>query len=1096
MKTTCETVCAWLTICISALLFSCGNRAGSEPSDNGTNNNNEIHLVYIPSWQPPLILPEAIEIGSRLELFTDHYLIEHLEGAALRLHEPQRMPMADSPITGFYTTVIKVGDLYRAWYRGSDRSYKGPFFSGHPGQVTFYSESHDGHEWEHPSLGLFEINGSWDNNAVLAQQPPFSANFSPFLDTRPGIDPDARYKALAGHPRGGQPDPVPPEERDGLHAFFSPDGLHWEKVGDEPVIPFDPEWHHAFDSQNVSFWSEAEQQYVCYFRTWVYCDVADRNIRTISRTTSPDFLHWTPAEHPVPNLPGEHLYTSQTHPYFRAPHIYIALPTRYMAGQLGEDETDPMIGSTDIMFMTWRAGEKSYRRTFKEAFIRPGLDPVEWGNRANYVALNVVPTGPSEMSIYHRFGHRYVLRTDGFASVYAGAQEGELLTRVLTFSGERLVLNFRTAAAGRIQVELQYPDGTPIPGFRLEDCSPMTGNDTERVVNCVGDPILSILSGTPVRLRFVLREADLFSFQFCNEPTDKGGVGEIGDGTGTYYGRTLEISPLHGNTPYDTGGVFYIGAEGGNNTVRVMDGGTLNYEGTTSTLGIILGRNATSHDNQLIVEDGGLITNSSEAEWPTIRIGGRNEEGQGGSNNEMRVDGGQVEGFRLAVGLGDNTDNKLRVLNGGVVDGDYIIVGQSANTSGNEVEIHGEDSLVSVRYLFTSNNDGPGNNSIRISNGGVLELRTGSGIIGRYGANDTLDVLSGGLFTVGAHLEVGEFPGDGNHRITVSGATSMLTVNDELVVGGRADGNRLEARDRATAAIGGDVTIGLDGSNNTLEVTGSGSSFTSDGTVTVSPGGAPGNKLQVGANARFESVSMLVNANGAFEIVTATAGIAQELTVASGGNLTLSGNALVHVGAGYDGVENMYTRDRLIVAAGGALTANGSLSMGLAGKLLVNSGGEVHIALDVDEEGDPARLTADVVDIEGGTLRFSLPEAPEAGNVRIFAAGSVTGTFDELDTSAVEAEGWSVYLDSLYTDGTVTLYFGNATWDTNRYGIPNLLEMKHWGDSTQAIADAYRDAKGLTFFARLKPFDDESVFLPAKDSDSFRYCDIGFWSMN
>ena len=29
------------------------------------------------------------------------------------------------------------------------------------------------------------------------------------------------------------------------------------------------------------------------------------------------------------NFPGEHLYTTQTHPYFRAPHLYIALPTRF-----------------------------------------------------------------------------------------------------------------------------------------------------------------------------------------------------------------------------------------------------------------------------------------------------------------------------------------------------------------------------------------------------------------------------------------------------------------------------------------------------------------------------------------------------------------------------------------------------------------------------------------------------------------------------------------------------------------------------------------------------------------------------------------------
>src|SRR5437867_2343833 len=49
---------------------------------------------------------------------------------------------------------------------------------------------------------------------------------------------------------------------------------------------------------------------------------------------SDDFVHWSKV---VPMDPGaaplEHLYTSQTHPYFRAPHIYIAFPRRFLPGQ-------------------------------------------------------------------------------------------------------------------------------------------------------------------------------------------------------------------------------------------------------------------------------------------------------------------------------------------------------------------------------------------------------------------------------------------------------------------------------------------------------------------------------------------------------------------------------------------------------------------------------------------------------------------------------------------------------------------------------------------------------------------------------------------
>jgi hypothetical protein len=472
-----------------------------------------------------------VEIASKLQLFVDRELIDTLRGLELRLHTPVEQPLPKSAFRGDYATVIKDGDLYRAYYRGEDPSYTGRQYSGHPGETTCYAESRDGREWTFPKLGLFEVNGSRANNVVLAGQAPFSHNFSPLLDTRPGVAASERFKALAGHP--GYQRKV---KAGGLWAFVSADGIHWRKREDGPAIPYDRSWSHAFDSQNVSFWSEAEGQYVCYFRTWApyrgkLRSVAgapspeapagnleaghDGQLRTISRTTSVDFRYWSAPVAMNPNLPGEHLYTSQTHPYFRAPHVYIALPTRYTAGQLGEQKTDPMLGSTDILFMTSRAGSTAFDRLFTEAFIRPGLDPKRWASRGNYVALNVVPTGDAEMSIYHaRSGHRYTLRTDGFVSVRAGAAQGELSTRPLRFAGGELVVNFSTSAAGSVRVEIQDPGGAPLPGFALASCPPIVGDAIERVVRWSGKADLHAMAGKPVRLRFVMQEADLFSFRF------------------------------------------------------------------------------------------------------------------------------------------------------------------------------------------------------------------------------------------------------------------------------------------------------------------------------------------------------------------------------------------------------------------------------------------------------------------------------------------------------------------------------------------------------------------------------------------------------
>jgi len=424
---------------------------------------------------------QVLNIGSRLELFVDSTLIERMEGVDVMLHHPQPAPPSQSPPSdGHYATVIKDGDVYRLYNRGGGKAA----YDGDPVEDTEYFESHDGVNWSRPNLGLFEVNGSRQNNVILADDSPFSHNFSPFLDSRPGVPSAERYKALAGTMESG------------LVAFVSADGIHWSKWREEPVFT-----KGVFDSQNVSFWSAAERKYVCYFRTWT--GEGYTGLRTISRTTSDDFVHWTDPVAMHPNEPGEHLYTSGTHPYFRAPHIYIALPTRFQPDRGN---------ATDILFMTSRGGNH-FDRLFKEAFIRPGLDPAHWENRANYAAENVVPTGPAEMSIYVR-GRRYTLRTDGFVSLHAGYTEGVAVTKAFIFEGSTLVLNVSTSAGGQVLVDVLDGKERPIAGFEAADGDRIVGDAIEREVSWGGSEDLSRLAGSPIRLRFRLREADLYSIRF------------------------------------------------------------------------------------------------------------------------------------------------------------------------------------------------------------------------------------------------------------------------------------------------------------------------------------------------------------------------------------------------------------------------------------------------------------------------------------------------------------------------------------------------------------------------------------------------------
>lgn len=456
--------------------------------------------------------PAAIDIGSRRELFVDDLLIESAGGVRLQLHRPRPAGKAlifDKPWEGntsLYVTVFEDGDRYRMYYRGSvhpDYVIRSKVRPGetipadHP-QLTAYAESRDGIQWTKPSLGLFEFNGSKENSIIWMGEG--AHNFAPFKDTNPAAPPSERYKALAGGP---------------LIALKSADGLRWEKMRDEPVIT-----DGRFDSQNVAFWDEQRQLYVAMYRDLRH------GVRTIKTATSRDFLHWTPGEWAdYGDAPPEHLYTNATVPYFRAPHIYLAFPKRFLPFRSKvEDEINN--GLSDGVFMTSRDGV--HWRRYLEAFIRPGRDERNWVHRTNAVSRGILQTAPDELSLYVSRNYTYptahiermVLRTDGFVSAHAGVPGGELVTKPLIFEGQKLFLNYATSAAGSIRIEIQNASGQPLPGFSLEDSPVLYGDEIDGEVawprpgTRTDRQPLKRVAEQAVRLRFVMRDADLFSFRF------------------------------------------------------------------------------------------------------------------------------------------------------------------------------------------------------------------------------------------------------------------------------------------------------------------------------------------------------------------------------------------------------------------------------------------------------------------------------------------------------------------------------------------------------------------------------------------------------
>jgi hypothetical protein len=63
-------------------------------------------------------------------------------------------------------------------------------------------------------------------------------------------------------------------------------------------------------------------------------------------------------------------------------------------------------------------------------------------------------------------------------------------------------------------VELRDAAGKPLPGFALGDCDPIYGDEIARVVKWKSGSDVRALARRPIRLRFVMEDADLFSLRF------------------------------------------------------------------------------------------------------------------------------------------------------------------------------------------------------------------------------------------------------------------------------------------------------------------------------------------------------------------------------------------------------------------------------------------------------------------------------------------------------------------------------------------------------------------------------------------------------
>ncbi len=465
---------------------------------------------------------EVYNIGTRREVCWDEALMDTCEGIRVQMHKPEYRNDAlvcDAPWEGnacCYFTVIPDGTHYRLYYRGLHVDFDEFGNQQAHKEVCCYAQSDDGKTFTRVPVGLHSYWGTTDNNIITTDT---GDNISFFKDTNPNCPPEELYKGLCG-PWG-----------EGLWLYTGADGVHFEK---KRLVADDG----AYDSLNTCFYDQATKRYHLFYRK------AQNGLRAISTRVSEDFVNWSEPRYLSygEDAPGIEMYTNNIQQYYRAPHMLLGIPTRYI-DRAGDPAGFPQMpdwkhrrlfmryasersgtAMTDACLMTSRDGV-NFRRT-DEAFYTCGIENGKnWYYGDCYFAYGMaetasdIPGAPNELSLYVGENYRtdavtlrrFAIRPDGFFSWHCDYTPGRVVTKPLIFEGDRLTINFATSALGSVRVRLLDEGGTPIEGY---DSGNHFGDSVERRIDF--QKPLAALKGTPVRLEITMRDAELYSFRFSD----------------------------------------------------------------------------------------------------------------------------------------------------------------------------------------------------------------------------------------------------------------------------------------------------------------------------------------------------------------------------------------------------------------------------------------------------------------------------------------------------------------------------------------------------------------------------------------------------
>ena len=478
-----------------------------------------------------IFVANIIEIGNRRECFWDDFLVDCSKTTAnFKVNNPTKIDTCFLFDDDLETESISYPCILK-----DDKGYKMYYIvhsAGEAKPLVYASvvESADGINWHKPELNIFKDYNLKINNVVMDE---IDDNAFFFYDSNPDCPQNERYKAVSA----GDIE-VDGEKKRGLLSWVSVDGYNFTK---KAVLT--DKGH--FDSLNTMFWKDGK--YWCYFRgfhniipggeiSW-----ATRDIRVMS---SEDSVNWTdPKQIEYDDCFDHAMYTNNAIPYERAPHITIGFPTRYFERkgwsqnikqmpsydikviaaekcELQVDKDRTGLVNTDAIFMLTRDGENWHR--YNEVFMAPGYETKDnWIYGDGYPAYNLVDAGDENYYIYEiglhlTYGapkplYRYKIRKDGFACIYADSTERTVVTKPFTFEGKDLHLNFSTSAFGYIFVDVLDEDGKMLSD---KESFEIYGDTIDRKISFADGSDFSKYEGKPIRLRFRMCDAKLYSMKF------------------------------------------------------------------------------------------------------------------------------------------------------------------------------------------------------------------------------------------------------------------------------------------------------------------------------------------------------------------------------------------------------------------------------------------------------------------------------------------------------------------------------------------------------------------------------------------------------